>query len=170
MVQNPSTFFNAVFGKRSAWPLALVVATVATVAQASEDAFQNIDRDGDGEISQQELLFALEASGQSPTASEVAAELAGLDSDGSGTVSYAEFEATLAAQAAAGDPDAAQRDEFSLFDADGDGVISSPELGTVLTNQGETVTDADLTAMIGQADGDGDGVISFDEFKLMIAN
>ncbi|KAK0462361.1 calmodulin [Desarmillaria tabescens] len=53
---------------------------------------------------------------------------------------------------------------FSMFDKDGDGIITSAELGTVMRSLGHTPTDAELQAIISQVDGDEDGTIDFQEF------
>lgn len=53
------------------------------------------------------------------------------------------------------------REAFSVFDRDGDGYISGPELRFVMTKLGENLTDEELEDMIREADLDGDGVISY---------
>ena len=39
-----------------------------------------------------------------------------------------------------------------------------------MNNLGEPLTEAELTAMIAEADSDGDGKINFEEFKNLMAN
>ncbi|KAK0207222.1 calmodulin, partial [Armillaria fumosa] len=53
---------------------------------------------------------------------------------------------------------------FSMFDKDGDGIITSAEIGTVMRSLGHSPTDAELKAIITQVDRDGDGKIDFQEF------
>ena len=62
------------------------------------------------------------------------------------------------------------REDFKIFDLDGDGKISREELGTVLRSLGETLTDADVEQMIKDADANGDGGIDFEEFINMNVN
>ena len=47
------------------------------------------------------------------------------------------------------------RDAFNLFDIDGDGKITTEELGTVMKSLGLSPTDNDLQDMIDEADIDG---------------
>ena len=56
------------------------------------------------------------------------------------------------------------KEAFSLFDKDGDGTITTKELGTVMRSLGQNPTEAELQDMINQADRDGDGEINLDEF------
>ncbi|KAI7978920.1 putative calcium-binding protein CML25 [Camellia lanceoleosa] len=53
---------------------------------------------------------------------------------------------------------------FKKFDVNGDGKISSSELGSILGSLGHTATDEELQTMIKEVDGDGDGCIDLDEF------
>lgn len=48
-----------------------------------------------------------------------------------------------------------------MFDRNGDGYISAPELRLVMTNLGEKLTDEEVEDMIREADLDGDGVVSY---------
>ncbi|KAJ3933046.1 MAG: calmodulin-like protein [Lentinula lateritia] len=60
------------------------------------------------------------------------------------------------------------KEAFSLFDKDGDGTITTLELGTVMRSLGQNPTDAELQDMINEVDVDGDGTINFDEFLSMM--
>lgn len=53
------------------------------------------------------------------------------------------------------------REAFRVFDRNGDGFISAPELRLVMTNLGEKLTDEEVEDMIREADLDGDGVVSY---------
>jgi len=60
------------------------------------------------------------------------------------------------------------RTAFALFDQDGDGTISSKELGIVLRSLGQNPTEAELQDMINEVDADGNGSIEFPEFLTMM--
>lgn len=53
---------------------------------------------------------------------------------------------------------------FKKFDANGDGKISSSELGNIMSSLGQEVTNEELETMIKEVDADGDGSIDLDEF------
>ena len=53
---------------------------------------------------------------------------------------------------------------FKIFDRNGDGKISSVELGAVLRSLGENLSEAELEQMIKDVDEDGDGEIDLQEF------
>ena len=61
------------------------------------------------------------------------------------------------------------KEAFSLFDADGDGAISTKELGEVMRSLGQNPTEAELNDMIREVDTDGSGEIEFPEFLVMMA-
>merc|ERR1711924_74114 len=56
---------------------------------------------------------------------------------------------------------------FSLFDKDGDGTITTKELGTVMRSLGQNPTEAELQDMINEVDGS--GTIDFPEFLNLMA-
>jgi len=61
------------------------------------------------------------------------------------------------------------KEAFSLFDKDGDGTITTKELGTVMRSLGQNPTEAELQDMINEVDVDGNGTIDFPEFLAMMA-
>ena len=61
------------------------------------------------------------------------------------------------------------KEAFSLFDKDGDGAITSKELGTVMRSLGQNPTEAELQDMIHEVDADGNQLIDFAEFLAMMA-
>ena len=61
------------------------------------------------------------------------------------------------------------KEAFSLFDKDGDGTITTKELGTVMRLLGRTPTEAELQDIINDVDADGNGTIDFSEFVSLMA-
>ncbi|XP_064610593.1 neo-calmodulin-like [Liolophura sinensis] len=62
------------------------------------------------------------------------------------------------------------REAFRLFDKDGDGSITTGELGTVMRNLGQYPSSDELEQMLTEIDIDGDGTFSFEEFVQVMAN
>ncbi|ORY84808.1 hypothetical protein BCR37DRAFT_251924 [Protomyces lactucae-debilis] len=60
-------------------------------------------------------------------------------------------------------------EQISLFDKDGDGNITTKELGTVMRSLGQNPTEAELQDMVNEVDADGNGTIDFPEFLTMMA-
>ncbi|XP_064623165.1 calmodulin-A-like [Lineus longissimus] len=61
------------------------------------------------------------------------------------------------------------REAFSLFDKDGDGDITTKELGTVMRSLGQNPSESELQEMVNEVDTDGNGTIDFEEFLAMMA-
>lgn len=61
------------------------------------------------------------------------------------------------------------KEAFSLFDKDGDGCITTNELGTVMRSLGPNPTEAEVREMINEVDADGSGTIDFPEFLNLMA-
>lgn len=57
---------------------------------------------------------------------------------------------------------------FALFDSDHDGSITAVELGKVLDALGQSVSAAELRAMVSTVDSDGNGAIEFNEFVALL--
>lgn len=62
------------------------------------------------------------------------------------------------------------REAFSLFDFDGDGLVSISRLGTMMRSLGQNPTEAELQDMIAEvaSDGDMDTEIDFPEFLALM--
>ena len=56
------------------------------------------------------------------------------------------------------------KEVFSMFDKDGDGTVSTKELGVVMRALGQNPTEKEIEEMVLEVDKDGNGEIDFDEF------
>ena len=55
------------------------------------------------------------------------------------------------------------REAFGLFDTDGDGVITTAELGLVMKSLGRVLSRRQLKELMAIADADGNGTLEFEE-------
>ncbi|KAK6633811.1 hypothetical protein RUM43_001402 [Polyplax serrata] len=61
------------------------------------------------------------------------------------------------------------REAFNLFDKDGDGNITTKELGTCMRSLGQNPTEAEISDLICEVDVQGTGLIDFSSFVLIMA-
>ncbi|VDI22692.1 Hypothetical predicted protein [Mytilus galloprovincialis] len=99
--------------------------------------------------------------GQNPTENEVKEMVQKVDSDGNGTIEFPEFLQMATDMMKSVDLADEVRDAFRLFDKNGDGYVTASELKTILSNNGEKISDEELDAMVKDADVDGDGKINY---------
>ncbi|OJJ59963.1 hypothetical protein ASPSYDRAFT_44365 [Aspergillus sydowii CBS 593.65] len=135
------------------------------------DVFKIFDKDGNGDISAEELGEVMRSLGQNPTETELKDMVDELDLDRTGTIDFDEFLVMMSRKVKDSDPEAELRGAFEVFDQDKNGTISADELRKVLTSIGDDVTDADVDEMLKLADVNGDGSIDYQEFvRLMSQN
>ncbi|KAG2552172.1 hypothetical protein PVAP13_9KG430500 [Panicum virgatum] len=144
--------------------------------------FDLFDRNGDGEITLDEMASALDALGLGADRSGLEAAVGGYIPAGAAGLRFDDFESL---HRALGDalfgpiPEAVPEEEdeegdmkeaFRVFDEDGDGYISAAELQAVLKKLGlpEARNLATVQEMICNVDSDRDGRVDFGEFKNMM--
>jgi len=154
--------------------------------------FNDIDRDGGGEISKIEFIEALDLMGFKLSTKDARALADHLDTDGNDQISYREFEAfargrgggrrrraggaervSLLESKLRGEIERLAEttggvDFFSVFndiDRSGSGVISRQEFLKMFKDLGLRVSAADAAAVADHIDRDGDGTISYREFE-----
>ena len=60
------------------------------------------------------------------------------------------------------------KEAFSLFDKDGDGTITTKELGTVMRSLGQNPTEAELQDMINEVDADGNAHVGICDWVISL--
>jgi calcium-binding protein CML len=153
--------------------------------------FDLFDRNGDGEITVDELAQALDALGLDADRAGLAATVGAYVPDGAAGLRFEDFDklhralgdaffgaladqqddAAAAADGGKGEEDEQEmREAFKVFDVDGDGFISAAELQEVLKKLGlpEASSMANVREMICNVDRDSDGRVDFGEFKCMM--
>ncbi|GAA0185541.1 non-receptor serine/threonine protein kinase [Lithospermum erythrorhizon] len=128
--------------------------------------FKNIDTDGSGSITYEELKDGLARLGSTLTGAEIQQLMEAADVDKSGSIDYIEFiTATMHRHRL-------EREEnlfkaFQFFDKDNSGFITRDELRSAMTQYGmgdETTIDE----ILDDVDTDKDGKINYDEFVTMM--
>ena len=116
------------------------------------------------------FVQVLRKHGFRPSERELESMLKSVDknSHDSGGIDFDEFIELLVNHGRNIDEDIAK--SFSVFDIDGDGLITEDELQTTMNSLGEPMNEKEVKAMIAEADLDGDGKINFKEFQILMDN
>ncbi|KAL1555366.1 putative calcium-binding protein CML36 [Salvia divinorum] len=141
----------------------------ATVCFELKQAFEMIDRDGDGKITKEELESLLSRLGaEPPSKEELSQMLSEVDRDGDGCITLEEFHAIGSAFAPSADS-SELRHTFDFFDSDRDGKITAEELFSVFKTIGDArCTLEECRRMIRGVDRNGDGFVCFEDFTRMM--
>ena len=132
------------------------------------EAFQSIDKNGDGRISRQELVDKYRETAMNSSTNQTLVEeiMKQVDTDNSGFIDYSEFlHASLdkAKHLSKNNLKAA----FEIFDKDGNGRISCEELKGMLAGAGNE-NEAVWREIIREVDENGDGEIDLKEFEQLV--
>ncbi|TVT98672.1 hypothetical protein EJB05_56004, partial [Eragrostis curvula] len=145
--------------------------------------FDLFDRNGDGEITLDEMADALDTLGLGADRSGLEAAVGGYIPAGAAGLRFDDFESLHRALGdalfgpipeaeaeAEVDDEGDMKEAFRVFDEDGDGFISAAELQAVLKKLGlpEARNLATVQEMICNVDRDRDGRVDFGEFKCMM--
>lgn len=145
--------------------------------------FDLFDRNGDGEITLDEMAAALDALGLGADRSGLEAAIGGYIPAGAAGLRFDDFESLHRAlgdalfgpnpevqESKEADEEADMKEAFRVFDENGDGFISAAELQAVLKKLGlpEARNLATVQEMICNVDRDHDGQVDFGEFKCMM--
>ncbi|MGV9409277.1 EF-hand domain-containing protein [Nocardia sp. NPDC003693] len=131
----------------------------------SADTFDLWDRDGDGQISADDILAGITALGLEIDPDAVQRLVAAADTDGDFLVSRAEFEAARLGR----DPEITDADAaFDTFDANRNELLELDELESLLRTCPD-LTHESAESLLAAADSDGDGRLSRAEFAALLA-
>merc|ERR1719377_474559 len=110
----------------------------------------------------------MKALGFEPKKEEIAKMVREMDKDGDATVDFEEFCIMMAEKMNQKDGKDEMLKGFKMFDDDNTGKISMKNFKRVAKELGETLSDAELEAILSEADKDGDGEINESEFLAVM--
>ena len=142
--------------------MAIAVQSDPKDIQELKEIFEELDRNGDGNINFEELQQGL---GKRENAADLLEVLKAADTDNSGTINYTEFlAATMNTQTFLRED--YLKTAFQMFDQDGSGKIDRNELHQLLAGDQfkDVYTQEQLETAIKEVDDNGDGEIDFNEF------
>lgn len=123
------------------------------------DMFINLDKNGDGTLSKDEIEEGYDALGI-PAPASLNELMKKLDGEGDGTINYIQFLAATQDWSCL-----SQKKEleiaFKIYDIGGDGTLSLDELKQAIPG----IKDSEWADFLSQADSNGDGLISLEELK-----
>ena len=134
-----------------------------------QETFAQFDKDSSGSISAGELKTMMQALGHRPTDDDIIDILASVDKDHSGFIEVDEFLAMMARRVKVIENIEEVKRAFRLFDVNGDGFVSKEEVGVVMINMGDKMTDGEIEILMEKADINKDGRMDYEEFVTMMA-
>ena len=136
------------------------------------EAFDAIDRNGNGELDFVECKSAMQRAGHAVTDSEVQLFMSQADLDRNGVIVFEEFVALMRAKMSDDlmTDKACLEDVFRVLDASGDGVLTSEELRSFFrglsTDDFEPPSESFLDELLAGVDANGDGKVDYREFVV----
>jgi calmodulin len=132
--------------------------------------FRVLDREGLGVITPEAMVNFLHRAGVAVTYEEINGMINQADLDGNGLIDYEEFSKVMmsAEEKWSAASTLTSILGFRVFDQDGSGFITGPEIRQVMAGIGEYLSDEEIEEMIKQADADGNGLIDYEEFSAMV--
>ena len=133
-----------------------------------KDTFKQLDKNGDGSLTLEELKVGL---ADVKNGEELLELMKAADTDNSGTINYTEFlAATMDAQVFMREENL--RQAFLMFDRDNSGKIDASEVRQLLGGEEfkDQIAMEQVDKMITEVDVNGDGEIDFEEFLQMMRN
>ncbi|KAJ0024198.1 hypothetical protein Pint_09317 [Pistacia integerrima] len=131
-----------------------------------KEMFNNMDTDGSGTITYEELKDGLSRLGSKLTEAEIKQLMDAADVDKSGTIDYTEF-ITATMQRHKLEKEEHLYEAFQYFDKDNSGFITREELRQAMTQHGMG-DEATIDEIIEDVDTDKDGRINYQEFAAMM--
>nr|GEV29010.1 probable calcium-binding protein CML20 [Tanacetum cinerariifolium] len=138
------------------------------VKQEMKEAFELFDTDGNGTIDAKELSNAMRALGFEMTKEQLDQMIADVDRDGSGAIDFDEFVFMMSDKIGERSNKQELTKAFNIIDHDKNGKISISDIKNIAKELGVRFTNAEIHAMVEEADRDDDGEVCKEEFMKMM--
>ncbi len=132
-----------------------------------KEAFDFFDKNNSGSIDPKEINTVLNQLGTKSTETEISDMMTSIDKNNDNAVSFDEFCVMIKASSKFELKQDAQdeiREQFKLFDLDGNGSISPDELKKVMATMGEKISDEEIDDLLAKYDLNKNGFIEYNEF------
>ena len=136
--------------------------------KAIKATFDFFDQNKDGIITTDELKKVLKGLGQDCSAEEIQEFVAAADTDGNGTIDFAEFSRLVRLDMESNREEDELVAAFRVFDHENSGYLSTAELKHALKTLAHEMGDNEIEEMFIEADCNGNGAISYEDFAKMI--
>lgn len=130
-------------------------------------AFNLFDLDGGGDIDSEELGTVMRALGQNPSEDEIAAMIAEVDTEGTGSIEMEGFIRLMARKMLMEDVGKELEESFRIFSEEDDGFITLTALRTILQALASHLSSEEVNEIVELYD-DGTSRISFDDFSSLM--
>jgi len=135
-----------------------------TQVQEFKEAFNMIDQDRDGFISQEDLKDMMASLGQVMPDSEIEAMI----KEAPGAINFTMFLTLMGEKLNGTDPEEVIRNAFKCFDPSGDGSINEDTMRELLMSMGERFTEEECDDMFNEAQVDKKGNFDYLEYVRLI--
>jgi len=135
-----------------------------TQVQEFKEAFNMIDQDRDGFISQEDLKDMMASLGQVMPDSEIEAMI----KEAPGAINFTMFLTLMGEKLNGTDPEEVIRNAFKCFDPSGDGSINEDTMRELLMSMGERFTEEECDDMFNEAQVDKKGNFNYLEYVRLI--
>merc|ERR1712002_672138 len=129
-----------------------------------EKFFADTDADGNGSLTEDELIGMMKKRGYSGSDGDLKAYFRSCDVSGDGKISKDEYLKAMGLIPDDSHMEARFRAVFREYDKDGSGKIDAAELQQVFAEMGKTYSTEQMERMISLADADASGTLEYEEF------
>ncbi|XP_063711098.1 uncharacterized protein LOC134839469 isoform X2 [Symsagittifera roscoffensis] len=131
-------------------------------------AFKIFDKDGDGNVSTDELGKVMRELGQNPSEDELQEMIEEIDKDGNGEIDFDEFLEMMAKQMNGPSLDQEIEEAWKLFNTQQLPTITKQHIRRVMERLTDYMTNEDLEVILGHVEVDGEDQITFEAFSNMM--